>query len=96
MTITKEKYEKCLRFVDKKFRSKKSPGYFNEDNMFIPKAGYYAMLGGEVVAVSKEDSGISFDEDRGIYYTWEDARKAAYIFRDKCREVVSRYEEQSA
>ena len=75
----------CARV--KKFRAKSCPGYFKNGELHRTHL-WHATLGGQVVSVSQKEFGIRFCEEAAAYYTWEDAKKAAYIFRDKCRDKL--------
>lgn len=92
--ITKQQYENCLPYINARFRSKRATGYFDDDGKHHRIHGYQATLNGQIVAMGQQHFKAIFYEKAAAYATWEDARTAAYMFRDKCREIVKKYEEQ--
>lgn len=91
---SQETYEACKKYAQvKRFRAKPARGYFKDDGEFVSLRGYYATLAGETVFFDEEGHGLLICKEHPCYYDWESAKKAAYLFRDKCIELVKRYED---
>lgn len=94
--ISKELYEQCKKYEHvKRPRIKRVPGYFGKDGEFVHLMGWHATLAGDVVAVSKKDLDVRFNKHAACYYSWNDAKKAAYIFLAKCKAVIEKYESEN-